>query len=265
MSALSRIRVATFGTRHRMKRIASVAATVAAISSPLPAAAEPWELRLANDSEFISTFTLTWTFDNFSYKPSDVRTYAPGELNVYKPAVGPVETDHGELSRLPNDYHVHTETRRHGKTITTDWGAIVPQAGTSDDIGKTLDKFPGRSEILMPIPTQSNDDDPGIFTGVNLADYLAAPLDSTPSSLSFVDGVSPELPGYVVGLSPVTIDPVTGNYVTSDPFTGDVEFDSVVTLAAIPEPRGWLLFAFGLAALGGWNRLKRGPDRSSIS
>ena len=264
MHALSRVRIATCGLRHRATRIASLAAMVVAITSPLPAAADGWEVRLVNDGEFTTTFTVTWTYNNFSYAASDVKVYAPGDLNVYKPAVGPVETDHGTVVTLPNDYHVHTEGKRHdGKTVTTDFSAAAPHAGTPDDIRKALDKFPGRSEFRLPIPT--GPDGPEIFTGVNLADYLADPLDSIPTSVSFVDGISPELPGYVVGLSALTIDPVTGNYVTSDPFTGDVTFDAESVLVAVPEPQAWLLFAVGLTALGGWSRRRSGPERRSDS
>ena len=83
--------------------------------------------------------------------------------------------------------------------------------------------------------------------------------------MSFVDGLSSELPGYLVGLSPVTVDPVTGNYVTSSPFTGTVSFDSVMTLAAIPEPQTWWFFAIGLTVMAGWSRSWRGQGRRSDS
>ena len=241
----------------------SVAAAVAAISHPFPASAEPWELRFANDSSSTLTVTFTWTFDNHEFQTSDVQTLAPTDpAVVYKPANGKVSIGGSVVTRFPNDYHVHTVSKNHD---VTDFSGKVPPQGTSDDVGGLLDHFPGRPAFLMPVPSQLHEGDPEIFTGVDLSLYLEHPLDTIPAILTFVNGVSADLPGYLVGLSPVTVDPITGNYVTSAPFSGDVAFGSELTLAAIPEPPSWLLIAAGLAALSGWARRRNGPNRSSAS
>ena len=260
MSALSKIGFSSFGTRRRLARIASGAAAVIAMSLPLTAGAA-WELRFANDGTSTLTATFVWTFDNHEFQTSDVQTVANSDKAiVYTPANGKVSIGGDVVIRFPNDFHMHTVATNHD---VTDFNGKVPFQGSPDDIGGVLDKFPGRPAFLLPIPSQLHEGDPEIFSGVDLSAYLEHPLDTIPSFLSFVDGVSPDLPGYVVGLSPVTVDPVTGNYVTSDPFSGDVAFGSVMTLAAIPEPPSWMLLAIGLTALGGWRRRQRGSNPGS--
>ena len=109
MHALSWVRIATIGTRRRVTRIASLAATVVAMSTPLPAAAAGWEVRLVNDGEITATFTLTWTYNNFTFAGSDVRVYAPGAPGLRDRTV----CDHHRSGHRPRHDQRSVHGRRH--------------------------------------------------------------------------------------------------------------------------------------------------------
>jgi hypothetical protein len=96
-----------------------------------------------------------------------------------------------------------------------------------------------------------------LYYDVDLTAYYAggAPLYPDDASMIFqiVNGTSPELPGYLFGTSPISLDPING-LVTANPYTGDVTSvmqEGVCT----PEPPTMSLCAILLLALA-WSTIR---------
>ena len=128
--------------------------------------------------------------------------------------------------------------------------------------------FSGDDEFLVPFFL---DDSEGLFTTVDLTQWLSASTTFVPvpgQSFSFTDGLSHDLPGFLVSRSEINFVPGTG-YVASDdpsdpndgPFSGQLLLAGLIDgqAAVIPEPATLTLFGIGtLGLLGnGWRHRRK--------
>ncbi|MEP7364056.1 MAG: hypothetical protein ABI972_12440 [Acidobacteriota bacterium] len=89
-----------------------------------------------------------------------------------------------------------------------------------------------------------------LFVGIDLVQWLSFGMPFAPGLFAdFVNGMSEEYPGVIVGFSPVVYDQISGQFTTDDPATGSFEIvGSIDGSTTAPEPSNWALTALGLAA-----------------
>ena len=136
-------------------------------------------------------------------------------------------------------------------------GFVVGSPGNFDQepFGPILMNAPGGA-FSAPMLTSSVD----LFVGIDLNEWI-------PQSLSFVDGdlfdivggVSPELPGFIIGTSEVMFTSAAG-FTTTDPYTGSAVASGALAgslIDHIPEPKTSVLFLSGLILLLSVHRFLR--------
>jgi hypothetical protein len=105
------------------------------------------------------------------------------------------------------------------------------------DLG--IDLFTGGSEFVLP---GLENDATDLFIGVDLTQWLTNPTPfSAADVFSFIGGLDPLLPGFLVGTSPVTLGPL--GLETASPFTGDAFVRTTLDgeVGSVPEPGSGLL------------------------
>ncbi len=117
------------------------------------------------------------------------------------------------------------------------------------DLGAAMQLFVGSEEFFVPLLSDQTGRD--LFVGIDLTQWLSFP---TPfdvlDEFSFLGGISEQLPGILVGTSPVTYNSTLGMFVTDDPATGEFlvtgKIDGRTATVPVPEPE----VTVGLLALG---------------
>lgn len=223
-----------------MKRILIVDAVLAlCFLYAVPSMAKPWVLEETNrDANRVMSVFVQWTKKDVTFATEPLADLNPGESKTFKP---PKDT---------TDW-VQTSFFRTGDPDKTTVKGLVLKEGNSfevGDIADVLDPFPVGTEFLIPDPFVSGVE---LFAGVDLAMYIPLALSSIPSSLAITNGVSPFLPGYLIGTTEVAFDSNLG-LATNNPFTGTVVFDANHSITVVPEPPILALFAVGLIGLGGF-------------
>lgn len=106
----------------------------------------------------------------------------------------------------------------------------------------------GGTLLLPDLGSESGD----IYVYTDIGDYLTAGNTALVlgSNISFVNGISPELPGVYAGNSPLTFDSTLG-IVNSAPFTGTAFALGNITLSAVPEPSTFVMLGLGAVSLFG--------------
>jgi PEP-CTERM motif len=90
-----------------------------------------------------------------------------------------------------------------------------------------------------------------LYTGVDLFQWLLNPPPfQQGDGFDFVNGVNAELPGIIVGTSPIVFSSATG-LTTTDPYTGEVRVIGISDGSVIPEPGTAMLFGLGLLGVAG--------------
>ena len=106
----------------------------------------------------------------------------------------------------------------------------------------------GGSLLLPDLGSETGD----VYFYTDIGDYLTA--GNTPlvlgSDISFVNGVSPELPGVYAGNNPLAFDSALG-IVNLAPFTGTAFALGNISLSAVPEPSTFALLGLGAVSLFG--------------
>ena len=114
--------------------------------------------------------------------------------------------------------------------------------------------FINENEFLVPSFSLDSGD---LFVGIDLTQYLANPINFNFGDIfSFVNGVNPSLPGYLVGTSEIFVDTNLG-LTTLNPYTGAAPLTQGRDGSAIvPEPTSTLSL-LALGTLGAASTLKR--------
>jgi hypothetical protein len=153
-------------------------------------------------------------------------------------------------SLLPTDYKVTVS----GSPITE---TTLTFLGTDDGLraelplGDFTGLF-GLDSFIVPM-LRAFDDTTDLFVGVDLTEWLSDPRPFAAGDVfSFVNGVDSDLPGFVIGTSP--IDLLSG--LITDLFTGDVAVVASIDgeIVPAPEPGSVILLLtslIGLTLLGG--------------
>jgi hypothetical protein len=132
------------------------------------------------------------------------------------------------------------------------------------DLGAAMQLFVGSEEFFAPLLSDQTGRD--LFVGIDLTQWLSFPTSfEILDEFSFVDGMSEQLPGILIGTSPVTYDSTLGMFVTDDPATGEFLVTGKIDgrTATVPEPEATLgLLAFSI--LGTTSALRRIGKQKSI-
>jgi hypothetical protein len=161
--------------------------------------------------------------------------------------VGPAVVDGREIP--PTDYTVEVRLNTSDPTVTT--LAFIGQLNenpilTELDLSLLTEAFVGLNEFVVPSLSNANLD---LFVGVNLTDWLSFPTSFTfGDSFDFINGVSSDLPGILVGTSPIVLDPELG-FVTANPFSGSASVVGVIDGRVVPGPGTGLLLGAGILSL----------------
>lgn len=113
------------------------------------------------------------------------------------------------------------------------------------ELGAATRLFVGTDDFIVPMLSHADID---LFVGVDLVRWLTSPVVFAPDDIfSIVGGTSDLLPGFLIGRSPVSFDPVLG-LVTASPFTGDSTVAGIIDGNAVPAPSTIALLLLGLGA-----------------
>jgi hypothetical protein len=154
---------------------------------------------------------------------------------------------------LPTDYDVEVKVRglRTGQSYET-----LAFLGETDsgfeklDLWEAADLMVGAETYLAPMVWNDAQD---LYAGIDLTQWLSfGAVFPSGHAFSFENGVCSELPGYMVGTSPVMLDPAVG-FVTASPYTGTaVKWGDID--GGTPEPGTILLALFGVTAASAGRR-----------
>ncbi len=163
-----------------------------------------------------------------------------------------------EIPADANDFMVKMDwdhwcnNRDHHKTAQPVYDGTTNQ-WQLQDLGQWIDD---NAEIPLVLP--SIGDDTGViqdvYVMVNLGEWLADPRPLL-DTYAIVDGASPDLPGYLIGTTPIVFNPDAGpdeNPFSTTPLTGALVGDAEVTYSAsapIPTVSEWGLIVMTLLML----------------
>src|SRR5262249_20918036 len=88
-----------------------------------------------------------------------------------------------------------------------------------------------------------------LYVGIDLTQWLSLPTPFTDGQpFNFTSGMSDELPGILVGTSPISFDPAVG-FTAANPFSGMLHVQETIDGQVVPEPSSAALLVVGLVAM----------------
>ncbi len=241
------------------RRWRSAARQCAALSLCLlgttPVLAKDWQLGETNrDPNRTMVVFVQWTKNNSTFATEPLTELKPGETKNFTPPKGATDWIQTSFFRTgdPNKSTV--------KGLVLEKGNTQAPGYRVGGIRELMDTLPYNQPLPVPDPFSPGVD---LFAGVDLATYLPHALTSLPSSLSITNGLSPLLPGYLIGTSEVRFDETSG-LVTGNPFTGTVTFDASHLVTAVPEPEAAEVLLVGVLALTGLGWMRRRLPRADM-
>lgn len=186
------------------------------------------------------------------------RTVQPGQ----RIEIGPFDKELGDGSILAS-WKILAESSAKTETNLAFLGT-VDGFFTELDFGPAVSLFAGNREFFVPDLRPANGDDTlELFVGVDLTQWLASEFTFDVGDIfSLTDGTSDEIPGILVGTSPITLGP--SGFQTDNPYNLPVvaiaPFDG--QLVPVPEPTSTLSL-LSLGILGAGTTLKRKIKRSN--